>query len=529
MKHMQDPPSVQIDGRHLTIDDVHTIARDQMKVSISQEAIERVERSAETVRRVAAAEAPVYGVNTGFGIFSDRRIDADKSASLSRNLVLSHAISIGEPFPIDVVRAAMAIRANTFACGYSGVRTIIIETLLKMLNREVTPFIPCQGSLGSSGDLTPLANMALVFSYHPLEEQKHSGRAWFQGDLIDGEKAMALAGIDRIVLGPKEGLAITNGATFSAAILSLACIDIQRVLLSAEISAAMVLESLLGASNAFDLRLHDARPHPGQVAVARRIRALTSGSDMIDSDNRVQDAYSLRCTPQVLGPAWETLHFTTDIVSREINSATDNPLIFGDDTVSGGNFHGEPLGLAADYLKISLTNIASMAERRIYRLTDAHTSAGLPPMLVSCKEEAGLHSGFMMLQYVAASLALENQTLATPDTIHSLPTSAGQEDFNANSTTAARHLTQILSNLTKVLAIELLSSTRAIDLRLKDKPDLKLAKGTSLVHQFVRDKIPFHGADRPITNEIELLANDILSGELFEAVADELGDTFDTA
>ncbi len=526
MKHTLDSPSLQLDGMHLTIGDVHAIARNHLKVSISPESVERVERSAETVRQVAAADVPVYGVNTGYGIFSDRRIDADQSASLSRNLVLSHAICVGQPFPTDIVRAAMAIRANTFACGYSGVRPIIIETLLEMLNREVAPYIPCQGSLGSSGDLTPLANMALVFTRHPLEDQKYTGRAWYKGELLDGEKAMASAGIDRIILGPKEGLAITNGATFSAAILSLACIDIQRALLSAEITASMVLEALLGVSDAFDPRLHDARPHPGQVAVARRIRALTSGSGMIDSDNRVQDAYSLRCTPQVLGPTWETLDFVHDIVSREINSATDNPLIFGDDTVSGGNFHGEPLGLAADYLKISLTNIASMAERRIYRLTDAHTSAGLPPMLVSCNEEAGLHSGFMMLQYVAASLALENQTLSTPDSIHSLPTSAGQEDFNANSTTAARHLTQILSNLANVLAIELLSSTRAIDLRHKENPNLKLGKGTSVVHQFVRNKIPFHGADRSITYEIELLANDILSGALIEAVTDVLGDTF---
>ena len=330
-------------------------------------------------------------------------------------------------------------------------------------------------------------------------------------------------------LGPKEGLAITNGATFSAAILSLACIDIKRILLSAEITAAMVLEALLGASNAFDPRLHDARPHPGQVTVAKHIRAITSGSAMVDSDDRVQDAYSLRCTPQVLGPAWETLHFVRDIVTREINSATDNPLIFGDDSVSGGNFHGEPLGLAADYLKISLSNIASMSERRIYRLTDSHTSAGLPPMLVSCNEEAGLHSGFMMLQYVAASLALENQTLATPDTIQSLPTSAGQEDFNANSTTAARHLTQILSNVAHIVAIELLSSTRAIDLRLKENPDLKLGKGTSAAHRFVRDKIPFHGADRPITHEVQLLATDILSGALINTVTDALGDTFSEA
>jgi histidine ammonia-lyase len=512
-----------LNGRTLTIQQVVKVAREYAKTKLDSSARKIVIESAETMRRIAESDIPVYGVNTGYGIFSNKSIGTSQATELSRNLILSHTVGIGPPFREDIVRAAMLIRANTLTHGHSGVRPEIIERLLEMLNQGVTPRIPSQGSLGSSGDLAPLAHLALVLS-SPAKpaEGPVLCQAWYDGELLSGEAAMSKAGIPRPVLGPKEGLAITNGATFSTALLALASVDAERLLKTAEVAAAASLEALLGVSDALDPRLHEVRPHPGQVGVAHRMREMIVGSGLIDSHGHVQDAYSLRCAPQIIGPAWDILEFVQVLVSREINAATDNPLLFGERAISGGNFHGEPIGQAADFLKISLHTIGALSERRTFRLTSTHTNMGLPSMLISDPEHAGLHSGLMMLQYTAASLSLENQTLATPDSINNLPTSGGQEDFNANSTTACRRLHQILQNLSHILAIELICVAQALDIRKSQYPNVELGRGTSAVYERIRQDVPQNTKDHLMTSEIECVQMMIQNGELLRAIEEKL-------
>jgi histidine ammonia-lyase len=508
-----------IDGHSLSIGQIEAVARGGAEVALDPKAREEVKKRAETLDLLASRPDPVYGVNTGYGIFSKRRIDSDEASALSRNLILSHAVCVGEPFPPDVTRAAMLIRANALAHGLSGVRPVLIDTLLEMLARGVVPIIPSQGSLGSSGDLGPLAHLALVLTTAGDESADHtSGRAWYGGTSMPGEEAMRRAGIARVQPGPKDGLALTNGATFSTAMLSLACVDAARVLSAAEAAAAMSFEALRGVRSAFDPRLHQARPHPGQLAVAERMLALLAGSSLVDPDDRVQDAYSLRCIPQILGPVWETLDQARAVTSIEVNSATDNPLILDGRAVSGGNFHGESVGMACDFLKIALCNTGGLAERRVFRLVSEHTSEGLPPMLVSPPETAGLQSGLMMLQYTAASLALENQALAAPDSVRSLPTSADQEDFNANAATAARNLSRIVENVRRIVAIELLTSARALDMRRAASPDVRLGVGTSALLDRVREAVPLIFEDHVMADEVERLAAMVASGRLVEDV-----------
>lgn len=487
---------VLVDGHGLTLEDIVTVARHGMVAGISTEALVAIEASRKHLESVIASGNPVYGINTGFGIFSDRRIPRRDSATLSRNLILSHAVGTGAPLPEEVVRAAMLVRANTLAKGFSGVRVEVVQTLIDMLNAGVTPVVPSQGSLGSSGDLCPLSHMALVFTTDELDREEDSGLASYHGEILDGKTAMRKAGLHRIHLGPKEGLAVNNGATFSAAIAALAVVDAGYLLDIADYALGMTLEAVMGCRAAFDLRLHQARGHPGQMRVAEHIQGITNGSTLLDHSKRIQDAYSLRCAPQVMGAARDTLAFVRQVVEREVNAATDNPLIFGpQDVLSGGNFHGEPVGMVMDYLAIAISEIAAISERRIFRLTDSKLNAGLPPMLVDRMDVAGLNSGLMMPQYTAVSLVLENQTLSGPDSVHSLPTSAEQEDHNANSMTAARHARQVLENTTHVLAIELYTAARAIDLRLRSHPDMRLGSGTQGIYQHLRDAVPYRPGD----------------------------------
>ncbi|MGA9531223.1 MAG: histidine ammonia-lyase [Anaerolineales bacterium] len=516
--------TIKISGSDLTLQHVHRVAREDAKVALDEAASKRVADSAARLADLTDSDQTIYGVNTGFGIFADRRIDASESAQLSTNLILSHAAGVGPPFAPEVVRAAMLIRANTLAVGHSGVRPIVIQTLLEMLNRAVVPVVPSQGSLGSSGDLAPLAHLALVMLDNELTGDSQVSAAWYRGKRLSGQQAMAEADIRPLRLGPKEGLALTNGATFSAALLALSVLDIAGLFVQAEISAAMSLEALLAVPAAFDARLHASRPHPGQSQVAARIRRITEGSTLLGSGPQVQDAYSLRCIPQIYGPGVELLDFVAPIASREINAATDNPLLYGDEVLSGGNFHGQPLGLAADYLKLPLAETGALAERRIFRLTSAHTSHGLPAMLVPEPEQAGLQSGLMMLQYTAASLALENQTLAAADSIRSLPTSAGQEDLNANSTTALRHLRMILMNVRRIIAIELITAAQALDLRVEQNPSLKPGKGSAAALEAVRNIVSFTSIDRPQSNSIEAVSSALSEGVFKQAVEDQIGD-----
>jgi histidine ammonia-lyase len=513
---------LQIDGNHLTIEDVIAVARKQAAVELAEAARERMLRSHAWVQEIVAAREPVYGINTGFGIFAEQRIPPQESALLSRNLILSHAVSTGPNLPEEVVRAAMLIRANTLAIGYSGVRPEIVETLLSMLNHGVTPIVPSQGSLGSSGDLAPLSHLALVFTTDDEDRESESGFADFLGQRMTGKAAMQAAGLPRLILGPKEGLAVNNGATFSAALAALAVYDAAHLLEVAEISLAMSLEAMLGVSAAFDQRLHAARRHPGQQAVAARVCELTQDSEMLDAAGRIQDAYSLRCAPQVQGAARDTLNYVRQVIEREINAVTDNPLLFDPgEAISGGNFHGEPIGMVMDFLAIAMAEVGAISERRIFRMTDGKLNAGLPPMLVDKPEDAGLNSGMMMPQYTAASLVLENQTLANPDSVHSLPTSAEQEDHNANSMTAARNARQVIENTAHVLAIEVYCAARAVDLRLRQMPGAKLGRGVALAYQRIREKIPYRAGDTWWGPQIET-ARDIILQEDFVQMPEDL-------
>ena len=487
---------VKLDGNHLTLEEVRSVAHNNELVQVSEAGRSQIVISHQRLEQIIRTGDPVYGINTGFGIFSDRRIPAEDMARLSRNLILSHSVGTGPALPGDVVRAAMLVRANTLSKGYSGVRLEVVQTLLDMLNLGVTPVIPSQGSLGSSGDLCPLSHLALVFTNDEMDREEESGSAEYKGRVLSGKAAMIEAGIARIRLGAKEGLAVNNGATFSAALAALIVVEAQHLMNMAEVSLAMSLEAMLGCSAAFDHRLHAVRGHKGQIQVAKNVLKLVKGSNLVDSGCRIQDAYSLRCAPQVQGAARETLAFVRGVIETEVNAATDNPLIFEPDTaISGGNFHGEPIGMVMDYLGIALSEVAAISERRTFRLTDAKLNAGLPPMLVDRPEDAGLNSGLMMPQYTAASLVLENQTLACPDSVHSLPTSAEQEDHNANSMTAARHTNQILQNTNHVIAIEMYTAARALDLRLRGRPESRLGQGTGAMHKKIRAMVPYLAGD----------------------------------
>jgi len=507
--------TIEIDGSHLTIEEVIAVSRHGEDVCLSSKARRAIRQSRAWIESIIETGEPVYGINTGFGIFSEHRIPVSDSTKLSRNLILSHAVGTGEPLDDEVVRAAILVRANTLAKGFSGVREVVVDTLIALLNNGVTPVVPCQGSLGSSGDLAPLSHLALVFTTDEQGLEEESGLARFDREVFSGKEAMARAGIDRIILGAKEGLAINNGATFSAAIAALAVYDAETLMHTAEISLAMSLEAVMGCAAAFDERLHQARGHQGQERVAQAVRRLTAGSSLLDAYGRIQDAYSLRCAPQVQGVGWDTLAFVRGIVEVEINAAIDNPLLFDPGiALSGGNFHGEPIGVAMDYLSIALSEIGSISERRTFRLTDGHLNADLPPMLVDRLSSAGLNSGLMMPQYTAASLVLENQTLASPDSVHSLPTSAEQEDHNANSMTAARHTREIVNNTAHILAIELFTSARALDLRLRQNPDAQLGKGTGKAYRQIRKIVAYQPGDAWWGPEIEQVRKLIMSKHL---------------
>jgi histidine ammonia-lyase len=453
--------AVILNGESLSIEQVVAAARHDATVGLAPAALERVRQSRAWIDEISRDSGTlVYGVNTGFGSLSEVRISPQDVADLTRNLILSHSVAVGRPLSDDVVRATMLIRANTLVKGYSGIRSQVLETLVEMLNRGVLPVIPEKGSVGASGDLAPLSHLGLVLI--------GQGEAMFRGERLPGADAMHRAGIPPLNLAAKEGLALNNGTSVSAALACLALADADNLVSHAEIALAMSLEAVLGASRAFDPRLHQVRNHRGQQVSAAHIRRLIAGSELIDSTQRVQDAYSLRCGPQVLGAVRDTLGFVRTTVESEINAATDNPLIFLDEPApnkafSGGNFHGEPLALAMDFLGIAVAEVGSISERRTFRLLDGTLSTGLPPMLTP---QCGIQSGLMMTQYTAAALVSDNKTLAHPDSVDSIPTGANQEDHVSMSANAARHAREIVWNTERIVAIEMLCAAQALDFRL---------------------------------------------------------------
>ncbi|SHH40224.1 histidine ammonia-lyase [Caloranaerobacter azorensis DSM 13643] len=503
---------VIIDGNSLTINDVVNVARKGYIVELSEDAILRVKKARELVDKFVENEKVVYGITTGFGKFSEMVISKEETRQLQKNLIMSHSCGVGKPLSEEVVRAVMLLRANALAKGNSGIRLSTLQTLIDMLNKGVHPIIPEKGSLGASGDLAPLSHMVLVL----LGE----GEAIYRGERLSGRDAMNKAGIQTVELTSKEGLALINGTQIMTAIGALAVYDAKQLMKIADISAALTIEALNGIIDAFDERVHKVRPHLGQIRTASNIRRLCENSQNItrQGEIRVQDAYTLRCIPQIHGASKDAIKYVEEKISIEINSATDNPLIFSDDefVVSGGNFHGQPIALAMDFLGIALSEIANSSERRIERLVNPQLS-GLPAFLA---EKGGLNSGFMIAQYTAASLVSENKVLAHPASVDSIPSSANQEDHVSMGTIAARKARDILFNVQNVLAIEMIAASQAIDFNGSEK----LGKGTRAAYNKIRENIAHVDKDRILYKDINKSFELISSGDILREVESYIGE-----
>ncbi len=505
--------TVTIDGKSLKIVDVHKVAREGAKVQIDPKCIDIIKNSRDTVERVLKEGKTVYGINTGFGELANVRIEEQKTKKLQKNLVRSHASGVGKRLDEEIVRGTMLLRANTLVKGYSGVRPILLDTLVAMLNRGVHPIIPSQGSVGASGDLAPLAHMSLVLI--------GEGEAYYKGEKMSGGEAMKKAGIDPIELQAKEGLALLNGTQVMTSIGALAIRDAYVLLKSALVAGAMSLEALKGTAAAFDERIHEVRPHPGQVTCAKVLRDITKGSEILKSHedcDKVQDPYTLRCMPQVYGTTLDSLEHVKKVVEIEMNSANDNPLIFSNgDILSGGNFHGQPIALAMDLLGAVVAEIGNISERTTDKLMD-HQESGLPPFLT---KEPGLNSGFMIAQYTAASLVSENKVLAHPASVDSIPTSAGQEDHVSMGTIAARKARDILSNVEYTIAIELLSAAQGLEFI-----EMSPGEGVKEAYKVIRRYVEALDEDRTLAPDIKLVRDLIKDGIVTRAVEKLLGNMF---
>lgn len=500
-----------IDGKSLTLESFISVTRGYTPVALTEESIDAVHKARKLVDDFVDQKKVVYGITTGFGKFSDVSISKDETEDLQRNLIISHACGVGEPFSQEVSRGIMLLRANAMAKGNSGVRIGTVNTLLEMLNKNVTPVIPQKGSLGASGDLAPLSHMVLVMI--------GEGEAWYEGQRLSGAQAMHLAGIPLVTLTSKEGLALINGTQVMTSMGAHVVYDGLMISKLSDISAALTVEALNGITDAFDARIHNLRPHQGQIAAAENLRTLLAGSGLTtrQGEIRVQDAYSLRCTPQVHGASKDALAFIRDRVLIEMNAVTDNPLIFPDDqdALSGGNFHGQPMALPFDFLAIALAEIANISERRIERLVNPQLS-GLPAFLT---EKGGLHSGFMIMQYSAAALVSENKVLAHPASVDSIPSSANQEDHVSMGTIAARKAGDILGNVINVLAIELLAACQGLDFGTPSK----MSPATKVIFDEIRQQVPRLEGDRVMYIDINKVEALIRSHVLVDKVEQVVG------
>jgi histidine ammonia-lyase len=502
---------ILLTGSSLTIDQLVAIADAGERVGIAPEAADRVRAARRVVDDKARGDEAVYGVNTGFGSFAEVKIPADALDALQHNLLRSHAAGVGESLPIRAVRAAMALRANVLAKGFSGVRLETLEALVGMLNAGVHPVVPSRGSVGASGDLAPLAHIALVLI--------GEGEAWSGNTRVPGADALGRAGLPRIALGPKEGLALINGTQPSAAILALATAGARRLARTADIAAALSIDALRGSIHPFEARIHEARGFPGQIASAANIERLIRGSGINDSHQncgRVQDAYSMRCTAQVHGAVRDALRFVQETVDIEANAATDNPMVFASthEIVSGGNFHGAPVAIAADLLALALVPMATISERRTDRLVDP-TLSGLPAFLT---REGGLRSGLMLAQVTAAAVASEMKVLAHPAGVDTIPTSANKEDHVSMSMAAAVKAEAALVRAREVLAVEILCACQAIDLLAP----LATSGPLAAVHARVRSRVAALDDDRALAPDLAAIADLIASNELERACGVEL-------
>lgn len=502
---------VIVDGNNLTIEDVVKVAREDVKAKLSKEAKENIIRSRNTVEKLIDEGRVIYGINTGFGKFSEVAISSKELEQLQKNLIYSDAVGAGNNFSTEITRAIMLLRINALAKGYSGIRLQTVETLINMLNSGVHPLIREQGSVGASGDLCPLAHMVLVMM--------GEGKAEYNGTIMDGKSAMEMAGIPKVDLIAKEGLALINGTCAMTAVAALAVYDAYILLRSADVVAALSMEALEAIVDAFDEKVHKVRPHKGQIISAKNLRNLLKESKLItrQGEKRVQDAYALRCVPQIHGASRPAMEYVRQIVETEINSATDNPLIFSDEeeVISGGNFHGQPVAIAMDTLGIAVAELADVSERRIERLLNPALN-DLPAFLTPV---AGINDGYMVAQYAAASLVSENKILAHPASVDSIPTCANQEDHVSFGTIGARKAGQIIKHTQRVLGTELVCAAQGADFKGKDK----LGTGTAAAYTAVRKRVDFLNSDRILYLDIDASQEIIKSGELLNEVEEAIG------
>lgn len=515
-------PPLTISHDQLRVDDVVAVA-DGRAVTLDPAILPRIERSRGAVTALVEAGRVVYGITTGFGRFKDKIISPDQVKQLQVNLVRSHAVGVGPDLPERVVRAMLLVRANTLALGYSGVRPALIQMLLEMLNRKVHPRIPSQGSLGASGDLAPLAHLALVVI--------GEGEAIHDGRVIDGGMALSQAGLSALELEAKEGLALLNGTTLMVAMGALLVRRAINLALTADAAACLSLEALFGTDRAYDARVHAVRPHPRQIECARFLRNLLKGSQLLRSADslNVQDPYTLRCVPQVHGAIRDAVAYARWVIDIELNAVNDNPIIFVDevtgqaDVISAGNFHGEPIAIAMDYMALAQTELGNMSERRIARLVDADSNGGVLPMFLT--EHGGLESGFMMAQYTAAALASENKVLAHPASADTIPSSANTEDHVSMGAAAVRQLDQILHHVETIIAIELMCAAQGVDFRRSGKgAGTAMGQGTAVAYELVRQHVPFMERDTVLYPWIEQVRQLVANGTIKEAIEAELGE-----
>jgi histidine ammonia-lyase len=491
------------------------------RVALSDAAKKQVQRAADGVQRLLREHRVAYGITTGFGAFKDRVIPEDQVEQLQRNIIVSHAVGMGDPYDVPTTRAIMLIRANTLARGNSGVRLATLELLLEMLNRGVHPVIPQKGSLGASGDLAPLAHMTLPMI--GLGDAEH------EGVVRPGAEAFQRAGLKPLTLAAKEGLALTNGTSVMCALGVLETARAERLSQTADIAGCLSLEALHGTTAAFDDRIHQLRKMPRQVECAAYLRHLLAGSQLVrqPTPDNVQDAYTLRCMPQVHGAVRDAIAYARWVFEIELNAVTDNPLLFIDDktgeveVLSGGNFHGEPLAIAMDYLGLAVTELGNISERRIMRLTDEGSNTQALPAFLT--PNGGLNSGFMIVQYTAAALATENKVLAHPASVDTIPTSANVEDHVSMGVTAGLKLRDIQTNVEGILAIELMAAAQGVDFRKRAMNVSKLGRGTTAAYELIRTQVPFIERDQEMHRYIEFVRRSVASGALVAKVNAALG------
>lgn len=506
--------TIELSPGALTLEQLRRIWQDQVVLGLPSSAIQAMDASSAIVQKIIREGNPAYGINTGFGKLAQKRIPDEDLEQLQKNLILSHSVGVGEPVADSVARLIMALKIGSLARGFSGIRSEVVTTLLDILNAGIVPFIPSKGSVGASGDLAPLSHMTLTLI--------GQGRARFQGEWMDAAQALQRAGITPIVLAAKEGLALINGTQVSTALALNGLFRAQTLFRNAILAGALSVDAAKGSDAPFDPRIHEVRGQAGQIYAARLYRELLAGSQIrqshVDNDNKVQDPYSLRCQPQVMGAVQDLIHQTGHTLLIEANAVTDNPLVFPgrngepDQVISGGNFHAEPVAFAADTLALAIAEIGALAERRVALLIDASIS-GLPPFLVP---SAGLNSGFMIAHVTAAALASENKSLAHPASVDSLPTSANQEDHVSMATFAGRRLEDMAQNTAAIVAIELLCAAQGIDFHAPLLTSARLQK----VQGAIRAAAPFYDQDRYLAPDIEALKALVLSEDLANTAAD---------